>query len=121
MTGVHRHEEALLAARKTGVKIRGLLLCNPHNPLGRCYAPDVLEAYLSLCSKYNIHLISDEVYAKAVFPNQDIPNPMPFTSILSLDIKKFCDPALVCVIYGMSKVCIDPLSFTQRISKIFGS
>ncbi|KAF7857273.1 hypothetical protein EAF04_009514 [Stromatinia cepivora] len=103
MAGVHKHEEALLAARQTGIKIKGLMLCNPHNPLGRCYAPEVLEAYLSLCSKYNIHLISDEVYAKAVFPNQDIPNPMSFTSILSLDIERFCDPALVCVTYGMSK------------------
>ncbi|CAD6444866.1 de756cf3-fdae-4bdc-96a2-f8c1af7e431d [Sclerotinia trifoliorum] len=103
ITGVHKHEEALLAARQTGIKIKALLLCNPHNPLGRCYAPEVLEAYLCLCSKYNIHLISDEIYAQAVFPNQDIPNPMSFTSILSLDIEKFCDPALVCVVYGMSK------------------
>ncbi|KAF7916172.1 uncharacterized protein EAE98_010757 [Botrytis deweyae] len=103
MAGVEKHEEALIVSREKGVKIRGLMLCNPHNPLGRCYAPEVLEAYLSLCSKYNIHLISDEVYAMAVFPNQDIPNPMSFTSILSIDIGKFCDPALVCVIYGMSK------------------
>ncbi|KAG4027206.1 hypothetical protein MFRU_032g00720 [Monilinia fructicola] len=103
ITGVHRHEEAFLVAQQTGIKIKGILLCNPHNPLGRCYAPEVLEAYLSLCSKYNIHLISDEVYAKAVFPNQDIPNPMAFTSILSIDIQQFCDPSSVCVIYGMSK------------------
>ncbi|ESZ90194.1 hypothetical protein SBOR_9418 [Sclerotinia borealis F-4128] len=103
MIGVHKHEEALLDAARTGIKIRGLMLCNPHNPLGRCYSPEVLEAYLSLCSKYNIHLISDEVYAKAVFPNQDIPNPMHFTSILSLNIARFCDPGLVSVVYGMSK------------------
>lgn len=106
MTGVKKHEEALITSRERGIKIRGLMLCNPHNPLGRCYAPEVLEAYLSLCSKHNIHLISDEVYAMAVFSNQDIPDPMSFTSILSLDIGKFCDPALVLVVYGMSKVCI---------------
>ncbi|KAK6599247.1 ACC synthase [Botrytis cinerea] len=89
MTGVKKHEEALIASREKGIKIRGLMLCNPHNPLGRCYAPEVLEA--------------DEVYAMAVFSNQDIPDPMSFTSILSLDIGKFCDPALVLVVYGMSK------------------
>jgi histidinol-phosphate/aromatic aminotransferase/cobyric acid decarboxylase-like protein len=62
-----------------------------------------LEGYLRLCSKYNIHLISDEVYAKAIFPSQDIPEPPPFVSVLSLDIEKLIDPSLVHVLYGMSK------------------
>ncbi|QSZ30055.1 hypothetical protein DSL72_004573 [Monilinia vaccinii-corymbosi] len=106
MTGVRRHEEALLAAQQAGMKIRGILLCNPHNPLGRCYAPEVLEAYLALCSKYDIHLISDEVYAKAVFPNRDVPNPTPFTSILSLDLARFCDPGLDFCSNGLRIGCV---------------
>lgn len=125
---VNDHEAALLAARNKGVVVKALLLCNPHNPLGRCYSKEVLEAYLRLCSKYNIHLIrleqarcvtilgpiyhlltaffpfSDEVYAKAVFASNDIPDPLPFTSVLSLDLEKYIDPSLVHVLYGMSKV-----------------
>lgn len=57
LDSVARHEEALIQAEKDGVKIRGLLLCNPHNPLGRCYTSDVVEAYLALCQKYKIHFI----------------------------------------------------------------
>lgn len=57
LDSVARHEEALLQAQKGGIKIRGLLLCNPHNPLGRCYTTEVVEAYLSLCQKHNIHFI----------------------------------------------------------------
>ena len=62
-----------------------------------------LEGYLKLSFKYNIHLISDKVYAEAIFPIQDIPGPPPFVSVLSLDIEKLIDPSLVHVLYGMSK------------------
>jgi 1-aminocyclopropane-1-carboxylate synthase len=58
---VEDHEKALLQARESGREIKALLLCNPHNPLGRCYSKEVLEAYLKLCGKYNIHLIRYEV------------------------------------------------------------
>jgi 1-aminocyclopropane-1-carboxylate synthase len=34
---VDRFEEELLASEKRGVKIRAIIICNPHNPLGRCY------------------------------------------------------------------------------------
>jgi len=55
--GVQRHEEALLKARDRGIIVKGLLLCNPHNPLGRCYEKGVIEAYLRLCGKYDLHFI----------------------------------------------------------------
>jgi 1-aminocyclopropane-1-carboxylate synthase len=57
MAGVASHEKALLESEKKGVKVKALVLCNPHNPLGKSYPPDVLRAYLALCSKYDIHLI----------------------------------------------------------------
>lgn len=100
---VRQYEAGLLQAEREGTRIRAILLASPHNPLGRPYDVDALEAYLKLCSKYNIHLISDEVYAKAIFPSQDIPNPPAFVSVLSLDIAKLINPSLVHVVYGMSK------------------
>ncbi|KAM3072022.1 hypothetical protein ACMFMG_008488 [Clarireedia jacksonii] len=103
LAGVHRHEEAILESQKSGIKIKGLLLCNPHNPLGRCYPPGVIKAYLSLCSKYSIHFISDEVYAMSVFSASDILDMVPFTSVLSMDIAKFINPGLVHVLYTMGK------------------
>ena len=100
---VKQYEAALLQAEREGTRIRAVLLASPHNPLGRPYDVAALEGLLSFCSKYNIHLISDEVYAKTIFPSQDIPNPPPFVSVLSLDIEKLIDPSLVHVLYGMSK------------------
>lgn len=57
LEAVEDHERTLLEARKQGKNVKALLLCNPHNPLGRCYSKEVLEAYLTLCAKYGIHLI----------------------------------------------------------------
>lgn len=100
---VSQYETAFLEAEREGTRIRAILLASPHNPLGRPYDVAALEGYLRLCSKYNIHLISDEVYAQAVFPSYDIPNPPPFVSVLSLDLEKFISPSFVHVLYGMSK------------------
>lgn len=44
-----------------------LLLCNPHNPVGRVWAKEELENIASICSKNNVAIISDEVYADLSF------------------------------------------------------
>ncbi|KAH1291815.1 hypothetical protein KXV68_005057 [Aspergillus fumigatus] len=99
---VTRYEEAFLQARETGVTARALLICNPHNPLGRCYPRETLEALLQFCQKYQLHLISDEVYALSVYDDADSTDG--FVSVLSIDpVPLGVDPALIHVLYGMSK------------------
>lgn len=102
---VHNFETAIKAAANRNVKVKGLMLCSPHNPLGRCYAEDALIEYAKLCEKYEIHLISDEIYALSVWENKEDshPPPIPFTSILSLDLARYINPARVHVLWGMSK------------------
>ena len=56
------------------------------------------------CQKYQIHLISDELYALTTFPTDDIPEPAPFISLLSIPKDSIIDPSLCHVIHGMSKV-----------------
>lgn len=97
--GTH-YKRALAEATSRGKSVKALVLCGLHNPLGRCYTPDVLEAYLRLCAEHGIHMISDEVYAMAVFANKDIPHPIPFRSMLSLEYKNFIDPSLLHVLYA---------------------
>ena len=126
---VQNYERALLESEHNGVKIRGILLSNPHNPLGRPYTKEALEGYLRLCNKYNIHLISDEVYAKSSFPSEDFPQVPPFVSVLNLDLKAYIDPKLVHVLYGMSKdFCANGIRigclispFNDRMLKAFKS
>ncbi|WP_201545090.1 MalY/PatB family protein [Psychrobacter immobilis] len=43
-------------------KVKLYLLCNPHNPGGRVWTVDELEALLSICKKYNVAIVSDEIH-----------------------------------------------------------
>lgn len=43
-------------------KIKLYLLCNPHNPGGRVWTIDELEALLALCKKHNVAIVSDEIH-----------------------------------------------------------
>lgn len=103
---VEKYEEALLRSNKQGVPVRALMLCHPHNPLGRCYSKDTLIGLMRLCQKYQIHLISDEIYALSIWKNtvDDIAHERAgFESVLSISGKDIIDPSLVHVLWGMSK------------------
>jgi len=96
-TAVGCYEEALVRAQASGLVVRGLLLCSPHNPLGRCYSREVLCALAALCAKHGLHLVSDEVYALSVWREPR------FTSVLSLPLHGVIDAARVHVVWGISK------------------
>ncbi|GFF80397.1 probable inactive 1-aminocyclopropane-1-carboxylate synthase-like protein 2 [Aspergillus lentulus] len=95
--------------------IRGVIVCNPHNPLGQLYPTVWLEALLQFCETHNIHFISDEIYALSSFGaircSQDVSNPdvvigleTKFTSVLAIDLKRLgVDPARVHIAYSISK------------------
>jgi len=57
-----------------------MLLCNPHNPTGRCFSRATLERVASLCVAYDVTLCSDEVWGEMPLE----PSTAPFTSALSL-------------------------------------
>lgn len=44
-----------------------LLLCNPHNPVGRAWRIDELERLLEICKEHDILIFSDEVHCDLVF------------------------------------------------------
>ncbi|THY29609.1 hypothetical protein D6D01_03498 [Aureobasidium pullulans] len=105
LDAVEIYELALIAARKDGQRIRGIVLCNPHNPLGRCYSHEVLLGLMCLCEKYDIHFICDEIYALSVWENtvDTQPKAVPFRSCLSLDTWGLVDRSRIHMIWGMSK------------------
>ncbi len=73
-------------ARSSQNKI--LILCNPHNPVGRVWTKKELQKIISICKKNDILLISDEIHKDIVlFENQ-------FTSVLSF--AKDWDKIVVC-------------------------
>ncbi|TEY61173.1 hypothetical protein BOTCAL_0173g00060 [Botryotinia calthae] len=48
-------------------RIKGLIICNPHNPFGQCYSKSALQEVLEWCSQKGLHYISDEVYGGIQF------------------------------------------------------
>ena len=53
------------AAMKAGAKV--LLLCNPHNPVGRVWRREELERLAALCVRYDVTILSDEVHGDITF------------------------------------------------------
>ena len=51
-----------------------LLLCNPHNPTGRSFRREELEAVAAIAREHDLTVISDEIHADLVFaPSRHIP------------------------------------------------
>eukprot|EP00903_Cladosiphon_okamuranus_P015233 g14079.t1 len=48
-------------------KTKVLLINTPHNPCGHCYTKEELEGFARLALKYNLFVISDEVYENVTF------------------------------------------------------
>lgn len=91
-------EDALQKAQASNVKVKGLLITNPSNPLGTVYDPHTLQSLLSFTTLNNLHLVVDEIYAGTVF---DTPA---FTSIAEiLQTTSYCNPNLVHIVYSLSK------------------
>lgn len=47
---------------------RMLILCNPHNPVGRAWHKSELEQLAAICVKNNLLVISDEIHSDLVLP-----------------------------------------------------
>ena len=48
-------------------KIKGSILCNPHNPVGRSWKKEELLKYGEICLKNNITIISDEIHCDLLY------------------------------------------------------
>ncbi len=56
-------EEKIVANR-----IHTMILCSPHNPTGRVWERDELEALAELCRKHDVYVISDEIWSDIIRP-----------------------------------------------------
>jgi aspartate/methionine/tyrosine aminotransferase len=73
---------------------RAVYVCNPHNPLGRCFSRDELVSIAEFCTERGITVVSDEIWSDIVH------QPATFTSMLALppDLA-----ASVVMVHGFSK------------------
>ena len=47
--------------------VKALVLCNPHNPVGRVWTRGELSALVELCNEYGVTIIADEIHADFAF------------------------------------------------------
>ena len=62
--------------RKLADDVKMMILCSPHNPVGRVWKFNELQKVSKLCLKYNVLLISDEIHSDLIIgENKHIPIP----------------------------------------------
>lgn len=83
------HLKYLLATQRPPL----MILCNPHNPCGRCWSATELEAVIALCQQYQVCLLADEIWCDLLLPTAH------FTSILHTKHR----PANLIVVNSASK------------------
>ncbi len=60
-------------------RTRGIIICNPNNPTGHVYSRKELEQIRDLVLKYDLFLLSDEVYREFVYDGEE------FISVMNLE------------------------------------
>ncbi len=48
-----------------------MILCNPHNPIGKIWTREELEKIAALCKKYDVLLVSDEIHCDLINPGNE--------------------------------------------------
>jgi N-succinyldiaminopimelate aminotransferase len=56
-----------------GPRTRLLLLNTPHNPTGKVFGPDELDALAGLCQRHDVLCLTDEVYEHQVYDGTHLP------------------------------------------------
>ena len=59
-----------LETKASDPKNKILILCNPHNPIGRVWKETELAKVAAICERHNIFVITDEIHSDFAFPPQ---------------------------------------------------
>lgn len=54
--------------REQAIKL--FILCNPHNPTGRVWSEQELIKLVTICQRYGIPIVSDEIHSDLIMPGQ---------------------------------------------------
>ncbi|XP_061344055.1 1-aminocyclopropane-1-carboxylate synthase-like [Gastrolobium bilobum] len=93
-------EVAFEKAKEDNIRVKGLLITNPSNPLGTIMDRETLRTVMSFINEKHIHLVCDEIYAATVFCHPG------FTSIAEIieeDTDIECNRDLIHIVYSLSK------------------
>ena len=57
-----------LEAKASDPATKMMILCNPHNPVGRVWTSDELADVAAICAKHDVFVIADEIHADLALP-----------------------------------------------------
>ncbi len=58
--------------RSIGPRTRAIILTNPHNPTGRVFTADELDAIARLCREHDLLAVTDEIYEHIVYEGEHL-------------------------------------------------
>ncbi|KAK4418568.1 1-aminocyclopropane-1-carboxylate synthase [Sesamum alatum] len=90
-------EAAYESAQKAGIKVKGLIIANPSNPLGTTMDRSTLRTLVTFINHNQIHLVCDEIYAATVFCSPS------FVSVCEIIQEMECNHDLIHIVYSLSK------------------
>lgn len=102
-------------------KTRGIMICNPGNPTGYLYSKAELESLKELVLKYDLFLLSDEVYREFCYDGKEYVSVMHLkgiennTILLDSISKRYsaCGARIGCMISKNKEVMAAALKFAQ--------
>jgi cystathionine beta-lyase len=59
-----------LTAKASEPSTRVMILCNPHNPVGRVWTPKELRSVAEICAANDVFVIADEIHADITLPSR---------------------------------------------------
>ena len=65
--GIYRMDFADMEQKIKDNRIHAMVFCSPQNPLGRVWEWWELEELMELCRKYDVYVVSDEIWADLTF------------------------------------------------------
>jgi aspartate/methionine/tyrosine aminotransferase len=93
-------EAAYERAEEANIRVKGLLITNPSNPLGTILDRQTLIELVSFINEKSIHLICDEIYAATVFSQ---PGFVSISEIIEEEKEMACNLDLIHIVYSLSK------------------
>ena len=79
-----------LEAKVADPKAKILLLCNPHNPVGRVWTPEELRHIGDICLRNGVFVVADEIHCELTYEGHD------YTPFASLS-ERFQQNSITCV------------------------